>query len=110
MMAKMTGGEALAQTLKAAGVEYIFGISVGSQAPFTLGAMRLGIRIVTVRDENRVLHCRRRIYARSRMLPAIKKLTLANGGGSIYAIRPQRPLDGPSCRRQASPHRPAAVA
>jgi acetolactate synthase I/II/III large subunit len=50
-MAKMTGGEALAQTLKAAGVEYIFGISVGSQAPFTLGAIRLGMRIVTVRDE-----------------------------------------------------------
>ena len=50
-MAKMTGGEALAQTLKAAGVEYIFGISVGSQAPFTLGAMRLGMQIVTVRDE-----------------------------------------------------------
>ena len=50
-MAKMTGGEALAQTLKAAGVEYIFGISVGSQAPFTLGAMRLGMHIVTVRDE-----------------------------------------------------------
>jgi acetolactate synthase I/II/III large subunit len=50
-MAKMTGGEALAQTLKAAGVEYVFGISVGSPAPFTLGAMRLGMRIVTVRDE-----------------------------------------------------------
>jgi acetolactate synthase I/II/III large subunit len=50
-MAKMTGGEALAQTLKAAGVEYIFGISVGSQAPFTLGAIRLGMKIVTVRDE-----------------------------------------------------------
>src|SRR5919108_702956 len=50
-MVKMTGGEALAQTLKAAGVEYIFGISVGSQAPFTLGAIRLGMRIVTVRDE-----------------------------------------------------------
>lgn len=32
-MAKMTGGEALAQTLKAAGAEYIFGIAVGSQAP-----------------------------------------------------------------------------
>jgi acetolactate synthase I/II/III large subunit len=50
-MAKMTGGEALAQTLKASGVEYIFGISVGSQAPLTVGAMRLGMRIVTVRDE-----------------------------------------------------------
>jgi len=50
-MAKMTGGEALAQTLKAFGVEYIFGISVGSQAPFTLGAIRSGMRIVTVRDE-----------------------------------------------------------
>lgn len=50
-MAKMTGGEALAQTLKAAGVEYIFGISVGSQAPFNLAAMRLGMRLVTVRDE-----------------------------------------------------------
>jgi acetolactate synthase-1/2/3 large subunit len=50
-MAKMTGGEALARTLKAAGVEYIFGISVGSQAPLTLGAIRLGMRIVTVRDE-----------------------------------------------------------
>lgn len=50
-MAKMTGGEALAQTLQAAGAEYIFGISVGSQAPFTLAAMRLGMRIVTVRDE-----------------------------------------------------------
>jgi acetolactate synthase-1/2/3 large subunit len=50
-MAKMTGGEALAQILKAAGVEYIFGISVGSQAPLTLGALRLGMHIVTVRDE-----------------------------------------------------------
>jgi acetolactate synthase I/II/III large subunit len=50
-MAKMTGGEALARTLKASGVEYIFGISVGSQAPFTLGAIRLGMKIVTVRDE-----------------------------------------------------------
>src|SRR2546430_11068628 len=50
-MAQMTGGEALARTLKAAGVEYIFGISVGSQAPFTLAAMRLGMHIVTVRDE-----------------------------------------------------------
>lgn len=50
-MAKMTGGEALAQTLKAAGAEYIFGITVGSQAPFNLAAMRLGMRIVTVRDE-----------------------------------------------------------
>jgi acetolactate synthase-1/2/3 large subunit len=50
-MAKMTGGEALAQTLKASGAEYIFGISVGSQAPLTLGAIRLGMKIVTVRDE-----------------------------------------------------------
>jgi acetolactate synthase-1/2/3 large subunit len=50
-MAKMTGGEALARTLKSAGVEYIFGISVGSQAPLTLGAIRLGMKIVTVRDE-----------------------------------------------------------
>lgn len=50
-MAKMTGGEALARTLKASGVEYIFGISVGSQAPLTVGALRLGMRIVTVRDE-----------------------------------------------------------
>src|ERR687888_1790083 len=50
-MAKMTGGEALARTLKAAGGEYIFGISVGSQAPLTLGAMRLGMQMVTVRDE-----------------------------------------------------------
>ena len=50
-MANMTGGEALARTLKASGVEYIFGIAVGSQAPFTLGAMRLGMRMVTVRDE-----------------------------------------------------------
>src|SRR5215471_16281690 len=50
-MAKMTGGEALARTLKAAGVEYIFGISVGSQSSFTIAAMRLGMRIVTVRDE-----------------------------------------------------------
>lgn len=50
-MAKMAGGEALARTLKAAEVEYIFGISVGSQAPFTLGAIRLGMKIVTVRDE-----------------------------------------------------------
>ena len=50
-MAKMTGGEALARTLKAAGVEYIFGIAVGSQAPLTLAAMRLGMRMVTVRDE-----------------------------------------------------------
>ncbi len=50
-MAKMTGGEALAQTLKASGAEYIFGISVGSQAPLTLGAIRSGMKIVTVRDE-----------------------------------------------------------
>ncbi len=51
MMAQMTGGEALARTLKAAGVEYIFGLAVGSQAPLTMGALRLGMKVVTVRDE-----------------------------------------------------------
>jgi acetolactate synthase-1/2/3 large subunit len=50
-MAQMTGGEALARTLKAAGVEYIFGIAVGSQAPFTVAALRLGMQVVTARDE-----------------------------------------------------------
>jgi acetolactate synthase-1/2/3 large subunit len=50
-MAKMTDGEGLVRTLKASGVEHIMGISVGSQDPLTLAAMRLGIRIGTVRDE-----------------------------------------------------------
>ena len=50
-MAKMSGGEALARALKAAGVGYIFGTAVGFQAPLTLAAMRLGMRMGTVRDE-----------------------------------------------------------
>jgi acetolactate synthase-1/2/3 large subunit len=47
----MNGGEAMARLLKAAGAEYIFGIAVGSQAPFIMAAIELGIRMVTVRDE-----------------------------------------------------------
>jgi acetolactate synthase-1/2/3 large subunit len=47
----MNGGEVMARMLKAAGAEYIFGIAVGSQSPFIMAAIRLGIRMVTVRDE-----------------------------------------------------------
>jgi acetolactate synthase-1/2/3 large subunit len=50
-MARMSGGEAMARILKAAGTEYIFGIAVGSQAPFIMAAIEQGIGIVTVRDE-----------------------------------------------------------
>ncbi|MFQ6029546.1 MAG: thiamine pyrophosphate-binding protein, partial [Dehalococcoidia bacterium] len=50
-MVKMSGGEAIANTLKAAGVEFIFGMTVGGQAPFTLAAIRSGMRMMTVRDE-----------------------------------------------------------
>jgi acetolactate synthase-1/2/3 large subunit len=47
----MNGGEVIARTLKAAGAEYIFGIAVGSQSPFVMEAIRLGMNMVTVRDE-----------------------------------------------------------
>jgi acetolactate synthase-1/2/3 large subunit len=50
-MTRMNGGEAMARLLKAAGTEYIFGIAVGSQSPFIMAAIQLGMRIVTVRDE-----------------------------------------------------------
>ena len=79
-MAKMTGGEALARILKAAGVEYIFGISVGSQAPFTLGAMRLGMRIVTVRDE-KCASLMATAYSKTSGKPGI---CLASGPGAAH--------------------------
>jgi acetolactate synthase-1/2/3 large subunit len=79
-MAKMTGGEALAQTLKAAGVEYIFGIAVGSQAPFTLGAMRLGMRMVTVRDE-KCASLMATAYSKTSGKPGI---CLASGPGAAH--------------------------
>jgi acetolactate synthase I/II/III large subunit len=79
-MAKMTGGEALARILKAAGVEYIFGISVGSQAPFTLGAMRLGIRVVTVRDE-KCASLMATAYSKTSGKPGI---CLASGPGAAH--------------------------
>src|SRR5262245_53508001 len=82
-MAKMTGGEALARTLKAAGVEYIFGISVGSQAPFTLGAMRLGMRIVTVRDE-KCASLMATAYSKTSGKPGI---CLASGPGAAHLAR-----------------------
>jgi acetolactate synthase-1/2/3 large subunit len=79
-MAKMTGGEALARILKAAGVEYVFGISVGSQAPFTLGAMRLGMRIVTVRDE-KCASLMATAYSKTSGKPGI---CLASGPGAAH--------------------------
>ena len=50
-MAKMSGGAALAQTLRASGVDYLFGMTVGGQAPFTVAAIQSGIKMMTVRDE-----------------------------------------------------------
>ena len=50
-MTKMSGGEAIARTLKASGVEYIFGMAVGSQSPFTPAAIKSGMRFMAVRDE-----------------------------------------------------------
>ena len=93
-MAKMTGGEALARILKAAGVEYIFGISVGSQAPFTLGAMRLGMRIVTVRDEK----------CASLMATAYSKTS--GKPGICLASAPGRPTWPWVCMRRSTPPTP----
>ena len=42
-MTRMNGGEAMARLLKAAGTEYIFGIAVGSQSPFIMAAIQLGM-------------------------------------------------------------------
>ena len=50
-MATMSGGEAIARTLKASGIEYVFGMAVASQSSFIVSAIQLGIRIMTVRDE-----------------------------------------------------------
>src|SRR5919204_841455 len=79
-MAKMSGGEALARMLKAAGVEYIFGISVGSQAPLTLGAIRLGMRIVTVRDEK----CAALMAAAYSKISGKPGVCLASGPGAAH--------------------------
>ena len=50
-MTKMAGGEALARTLLACGVDHVFGMTVGGQVPFTVSAIRAGIRMMTMRDE-----------------------------------------------------------
>jgi len=50
-MARMSGGEAVAKTLQAAGVEFVFGMTVGGQAPFTVAVIQSGMRLMTVRDE-----------------------------------------------------------
>ena len=50
-MTKMAGGETLARTLLACGVDHVFGMTVGGQVPFTVSAIRAGIRMMTMRDE-----------------------------------------------------------
>lgn len=50
-MVKMAGGEALARTLLGCGVDHVFGMTVGGQVPFTVSAIRAGIRMMTMRDE-----------------------------------------------------------
>ena len=50
-MPRMPGGEALARTLMACGVDHVFGMTVGGQVPFTVSAIRAGMRMMTVRDE-----------------------------------------------------------
>ena len=50
-MTRMAGGEALARTLLACGVDHVFGMTVGGQVSFTVSAIRAGIRMMTVRDE-----------------------------------------------------------
>ena len=50
-MTKMSGGESLARTLLACGVDHVFGMTVGGQVSFTVSAIRAGIRMMTVRDE-----------------------------------------------------------
>ena len=49
-MARMTGGEAIAEVLRASGVEYVFGMS-GGQTPFTVSVIAKGIRMMTIRSE-----------------------------------------------------------
>ena len=50
-MPRMSGGEALARTLLACGVDHVFGMTVGGQVSFTVSAIRAGMRMMTVRDE-----------------------------------------------------------
>ena len=50
-MPRMSGGEALARTLLACGVDHVFGMTVGGQVPFTVSAIRAGMRMMTLRDE-----------------------------------------------------------
>jgi acetolactate synthase-1/2/3 large subunit len=76
----MNGGEAIARILKAAGTEYIFGIAVGSQSPFVMAAIQLGIRIVTARDEKGAA-LMATSYGRIRGKPGI---CLASGPGAAH--------------------------
>ena len=46
-MTRMTGGEAIAEVLRASGVEYVFGMS-GGQTPFTVSVIAKGIRMMTM--------------------------------------------------------------
>jgi acetolactate synthase I/II/III large subunit len=54
MMSKMNetmvGGEAIARTLKNAGVEYVFGMT-GGQTPFTASVIAEGIKMATIHNE-----------------------------------------------------------
>ena len=39
------------RTLLVCGVDHVFGMTVGGQVPFTVSAIRAGMRMMTVRDE-----------------------------------------------------------
>lgn len=82
-MARMNGGEVMARMLKAAGAEYIFGIAVGSQSPLVMAAIKLGINMVTVRDEKDAA-LMATAYGRVSGKPGI---CLASGPGAAHLAR-----------------------
>ena len=80
-MPRMTGGEAIAKTLVAYGVEGVFGMTVTTEVPLTMSLIGSGVKMMTVRGET----------AGSMMATAYSKISgkpgvcLVSGAGSAHA-------------------------
>ncbi len=80
-MAQMTGGEAIGGTLKALGVEFVFGLTVTTQVPLTMSLIRSGIRMMTVRTEM----CSSLMATAYSKISGMPGVCLVSGAGSAHA-------------------------
>jgi len=79
----MTGGELIAQMLRAEGVEVVFGIIDGTYLQLTKGLRDLGIRLITPRHETSAMHM---AGAYARITGRLGVCIASNGPGVANAL------------------------